>query len=73
MTCHACGKQFEARRRDQRFCSAECRLTSWHEGRQQKQTERDAQLRLHLRTAQQSLNEAQQLLTKEDDDGTDPR
>jgi len=38
MSCQGCGRPFEPRRRDQRWCSARCRLA----GYQQKQAEAEA-------------------------------
>ena len=66
MTCAACGTVFDGRRKDQRFCSATCRLTTWHDKRDREQAEHDARVRLTLRAAQQArtLRQAQQAIAE---------
>ena len=63
MTCVTCGRPFEAKRKDHRFCSATCRLVAFHAKDGADRRERDAKVRLLLRTATDSIEEARQLLT----------
>ena len=60
MSCQGCGRPFEPRRRDQRWCSARCRLA----GYQQKQAEaeaarqvRDAAIRRHAEAIMRLLGQ----------------
>ena len=61
MTCAVCGRPFEPRRKDHRFCSAKCRLAGFAQKQGQGRRERDAKLRL-------LLNEALGLLTSNQED-----
>jgi hypothetical protein len=69
MTCAApdCGTSFEPRRKDQRFCSAKCRLAGFQHEREATRRERDAKVRLLLRTALEAATEANELLKPEED------
>ena len=49
--CDTCRKMYEPRRRDQRFCSAKCRMVAFQQRREQGRTERDAKVRLLLNEA----------------------
>ena len=62
MTCATCGTVFEARRNDQRFCSAACRLSAFHAKEALKLVNQYAQIRHLLRTAQESITEADDVL-----------
>jgi predicted nucleic acid-binding Zn ribbon protein len=64
-TCDHCGTSYEARRDDQRFCSAACRRAGFTAGQDQKRRERDATVRLLLLTASQAIAEARTLLSEE--------
>jgi predicted nucleic acid-binding Zn ribbon protein len=66
MTCLTCGAFFEPRRKDQRFCSAKCRMTGFQRDREHKQREREAKVRLLLRTARESIDDAEELLAPDD-------
>jgi predicted nucleic acid-binding Zn ribbon protein len=50
MTC-LCGRSFEPRRKDHRFCSAKCRLAGFQQRREREGRERDAKVRLLLKEA----------------------
>jgi endogenous inhibitor of DNA gyrase (YacG/DUF329 family) len=58
MVCDHCGSPFAATRRQHRFCSARCRAAAFQVARGAKQAERDAEVRLLLRTAREALEEA---------------
>jgi hypothetical protein len=65
MRCDGCGQPFEPRRKDQRWCSASCRLA----GYQRRQAEaaaareaRDAELRRLLAAARATLGAAERVL-----------
>ena len=48
MSCQGCGRPFEPRRRDQRWCSARCRLAGYQQKRAEAEAAhqaRDAELR----------------------------
>jgi endogenous inhibitor of DNA gyrase (YacG/DUF329 family) len=49
VVCPGCGKPFESRRTNQRFCSAKCRLVGYHKKQERERRDRDATIRLHLR------------------------
>ena len=57
MTCLTCGTDFEAKRRDHRYCSPKCRLRAFEAKREAKGQERDAQVRMLLRQALGLLEE----------------
>jgi hypothetical protein len=59
MICAApdCGRSFEPRRTDHRFCSATCRLAGFQREREAKRRERDAKVRLLLGEALALLSE----------------
>ena len=60
--CPGCGQPFEPRRPNQRHCSAKCRAAAFTKGREAKRQERDAGIRLLLRTAMEALQEARERL-----------
>ena len=60
--CTTCGTEFDPRRRDHVFCSAKCRLRAFEAKREAKRQNRDASIRLLLRTALEAVQEAKQLL-----------
>ncbi len=60
--CTICGTDFEAKRRDHRFCSAKCRLRAFEAKREAKHQDRDAQVRILLLTAEENIQEARELL-----------
>ncbi len=62
MTCLTCGTEFEAKRRDHRFCSPKCRLRAFEAKREAKHQDRDAQVRMLLLTAVEAVQEARELL-----------
>ena len=62
MTCLTCGTEFEAKRRDQRCCSAKCRLKAFEAKREARHQDRDAQVRMLLTTALEAVQEAKALL-----------
>jgi len=62
MPCAVCGMPFEVRRKDHRFCSAKCRLAGFQQTREAKRRERDAKVRLLLRTVIETAQEAKHLL-----------
>ena len=51
MPCAVCGKLFEVRRKDHRFCSGKCRLVWFQEKPEKERRERDAKVRLLLKDA----------------------
>jgi hypothetical protein len=55
--CDTCQHVYESRRRDQRFCSAKCRMAAFQQRRDQARTERDAKVRLLLHEALGLLEE----------------
>ena len=57
MTCLTCGSDFEAKRRDHRYCSPKCRLRAFEAKREAKRQERDAQVRMLLRQALEALDD----------------
>jgi heterodisulfide reductase subunit A-like polyferredoxin len=65
MTCAACGGSFEQRRKDHRYCSAKCRLAGFQQARELARRERDAKVRLLLKTMIDSAQEALELLKPE--------
>jgi hypothetical protein len=69
MTCAApdCGTSFEPRRTDHRFCSPKCRLVWFQQKPERARRERDAKVRLLLRTAIEAATEAKELLNPEED------
>lgn len=60
--CPGCQKPFPPRRPNHRYCSAKCRLVAFQQKQAGQQAERDAQIRLLLRTVIESAQEAKQLL-----------
>ncbi len=58
--CDQCGQAFEPRRRDHRFCSAECRLQAFLARRDAQRQEWHAQVRMRLREALELLEETTQ-------------
>jgi hypothetical protein len=62
--CAACGRAFEVRRKDHRFCSAKCRLAGFQRTQETTRRERDAKVRLLLRTMIDSAQDALALLEK---------
>ena len=49
--CDTCKQVYKPRRRDHRFCSAQCRLAAFLQRRTQTQRKRDAKVRLLLKEA----------------------
>lgn len=66
--CPGCGQLFVPRRPNQKYCTPKCRLLAFQAKRQTYQRERDAKARLLLRTARESIDEAVQLLTPDDEE-----
>ena len=64
MTCLTCRTDFEAKRRDHRFCSAKCRLRAFEAKQEAKGQERDAHVRMVLLTALEAVQEARALLSR---------
>ena len=62
MRCATCGEPFEPRRMDHRFCSPKCRLVWFLRKPEQARRDRDAQIRLLLKTEL----DTNQLRNKED-------
>ncbi len=60
--CTTCRTEFEPKRRDHRFCSAECRLQAFLAKKEAKRQERDSQVRLHLKAARADMEAALGLL-----------
>jgi len=58
MTCETCGRPFDARRRDHRYCSALCRSRDFARLRQQQEArrqQRDEELRVLALAARQAI------------------
>jgi hypothetical protein len=56
-SCATCQRAFEVRRKDHRFCSAKCRLASFHHKQLRERRERDAKVRLLLGEALNLLSD----------------
>ncbi len=65
MTCLTCGTDFEAQRGHHRYCSAASPLQAFLARREALRQNRDAQVRMLLTTALETVQEARELL-KED-------
>ena len=64
VVCPGCVKPFQPRRKDQRFCSAKCRLVGYQQRQEQERRDRDATARLHLRAAQHAYAEGDRHLAE---------
>lgn len=60
--CPGCKQLFVPRRTNHKYCSPQCRMLSFHANKEATQQDRDAKVRLLLRTASESIEEARQLL-----------
>jgi hypothetical protein len=60
--CLGCGQPFEPRRPNQTHCCAKYRTVTFRKKRSRIQAERDAKIRLLLRTAREAVDEASDLL-----------
>jgi predicted nucleic acid-binding Zn ribbon protein len=67
MPCTVCGTPFEVRRKDHRFCSPKCRLVWFQQKPEKARRERDAKVRLLLRTAIDAATEVKELMTPDED------
>ncbi len=54
--CTTCGTDFEAKRRDHRFCSAACRLQAFLARREALRQDRNAKMRILLEQALEALD-----------------
>jgi hypothetical protein len=69
--CRGCGRGFEPRRPNQRYCCAPCRMQAFHRRRQDALREWAARARLFLRSARESLDAADAVLRVPPPDGPD--
>lgn len=67
VACPGCGKSFEPRRPNHRYCSTTCRVVWFQQKETRARRERDAMVRMKLREAQHAVNEALGLLEPENE------
>jgi len=71
-SCPGCGQPFQPRRPNQHYCSGKCRVEFFHAKRSAQQRDRDATVRLLLRTIMESAQEAMTVM-RPDDAREEPR
>lgn len=64
VVCPGCGKTFTPRRANHKYCSTTCRVVWFQRKPEHDRRDRDAQIRLLLRTASETIQKATLLLRK---------